>query len=292
MATIQRFTQNFPCPVCGGYDTLARGQGVRCYGFISGAGDWGHCTREEHAGTLQMSSSSGGFPHRLTGNCRCGVTHAGHSGPPIQKTARFRQTTSVDQALDIWDKSVSIEGTLAEAYLRFRGITIGIPSSLRFAKNLRYSAAQNFPAMVAGIRMWPEKQVVAVHRTFLNQDGSEKAPVRNPKKLFGRVKRGAVRLAPATETLVIGEGIETCLSVMEATGLPAWAALSSSFLPAVLLPEMPLASTVIIAADNDGAGMSAAGRAMGIWREDGRKVFVAKPPGSINDFNDLLRGAI
>ena len=39
---------------------------------------------------------------------------------------------------------------------------------------------------------------------------------------------GAVRLAPAAEKLMVGEGIETVLAAMQATGMPGWAALSTS----------------------------------------------------------------
>ena len=35
-------------------------------------------------------------------------------------------------------------------------------------------------------------------------------------------------LAPAHETLLVGEGVETCLAAMQATAQPAWAALSTS----------------------------------------------------------------
>lgn len=31
----QRFTKDRPCPICGGYGELPRGQHRRCWGFIS-----------------------------------------------------------------------------------------------------------------------------------------------------------------------------------------------------------------------------------------------------------------
>jgi hypothetical protein len=48
----QRFTAQHPCPVCGGYDGLPRGEGVRCAGFLSDDGRWGSLHREEYAGGL------------------------------------------------------------------------------------------------------------------------------------------------------------------------------------------------------------------------------------------------
>ena len=47
-------------------------------------------------------------------------------------------------------------------------------------------------------------------------------------------RRGAAR--PAGDVLMVGEGIETCLAAMQATGHPAWAALSTSGLRALDLP--------------------------------------------------------
>ena len=54
---------------------------------------------------------------------------------------------------------------------------------------------------------------------------------------MGHLLGNAVRIVPADQTLVLGEGIETMLSVREAAPcLPVWAALSSGHLGAVLFP--------------------------------------------------------
>jgi hypothetical protein len=71
----QRFTEDRPCPICGGHDRMGRGKGERCYGFLSTDGEWARCTREEYAGTLQRESDTDAFPHKLTGDCRCGARH-------------------------------------------------------------------------------------------------------------------------------------------------------------------------------------------------------------------------
>jgi hypothetical protein len=54
---------------------MPRGQGTRCWGFISEDLQWVHCTRPEYAGQLDLSSSSGTYAHKLYGACRCGVMH-------------------------------------------------------------------------------------------------------------------------------------------------------------------------------------------------------------------------
>jgi DNA polymerase I-like protein with 3'-5' exonuclease and polymerase domains len=75
----QRFTAPRACPVCGGHDGVERGNGVRCFGFISDDGKFAHCSREEHARNIVMSENSSTFAHYLHGLCRCGKVHWGAS---------------------------------------------------------------------------------------------------------------------------------------------------------------------------------------------------------------------
>jgi putative DNA primase/helicase len=107
---------------------------------------------------------------------------------------------------------------------------------------------------------------------------------------YGPIGGATVRLAPAAETLLVGEGIETCMAAMQATAMPAWAALSTSGLKALLLP--PAVRTVIILADHDanGAGERAARAAAERWLAEGRRVQLAMPPEPGSDFNDVLVG--
>jgi hypothetical protein len=80
----QRFSRSQPCPVCAGYDNGARrGQGERCFGFLSDDGKYAHCTRPEDAGGLPLSEASQTYAHYLAGTCRCGKTH-GLSATPIR----------------------------------------------------------------------------------------------------------------------------------------------------------------------------------------------------------------
>jgi len=75
MTKATRFTKAQPCPICAGYDEVPRGQGARCYGFLSEDGQWAHCTRDEYGGALKKSPKSDTYAHRLVGQCRCGVRH-------------------------------------------------------------------------------------------------------------------------------------------------------------------------------------------------------------------------
>lgn len=70
---IQRYSRGRTCPVCGGSDNDRRGQGTRCHGFI--AGEWAHCSREEHAGKTKFHPESSTWSHRTRGECPCGQVH-------------------------------------------------------------------------------------------------------------------------------------------------------------------------------------------------------------------------
>ena len=117
-------------------------------------------------------------------------------------------------------------------------------------------------------------------------DGKGKAPVTKPKMMIGRCGGAAVRLAPAGPELVLSEGIETGLSVQQATNKPVWATLSTSGLHSIILP--PEVKTVIIAADADEKGEEAAQKAAKRFLAEGRTVKIARPPKGM-DFNDLLQ---
>ncbi len=71
---------------------------------------------------------------------------------------------------------------------------------------------------------------------------------------------GVVRLGQRGDLLLIGEGIETCLAAMQATGHAAWAALSTSGLRTLDLPGN--VRDVIVLADGDDPGEAAAGCSM------------------------------
>jgi hypothetical protein len=135
----------------------------------------------------------------------------------------------------------------------------------------------------------PDGQLIGIHRTWISRDAGG-IWSRRDRAMLGRPAGGAVRLAAAAETLMVGEGIENVASAMQARAIPAWAALSTSGLVALLLP--PLVQTVIILADNDvsGAGERAARTAAARWLGEGRRVRIAMPPELGTDFSDVLLG--
>lgn len=191
-----------------------------------------------------------------------------------------------EAALAIWRASQDIAGSLVETYLRSRGLALSPLLGLRFHPGLKHASGGVWPAMVARVVHGETGEALAVHRTFLARDGRGKAPVDPPKMMLGPCRGGVVRLGEPGDVLLVGEGIETCLAAMQATGKPAWAALSTSGLRALDLPRA--IAEVIVLADGDEPGEAAAQHCARRWQREGRSVRIARPPSGM-DFNDLLK---
>jgi len=192
-------------------------------------------------------------------------------------------------ALRTWSEArAAASGTPVETYLRSRAITVAIPPTLRFHPALfhkdRNGAVTYHPAMIAAVQN-VDVRIVAVHRTYLKSDGSGKASVKPQKMALGPIRAAAVRLSPAGETLALAEGVESALSIQQATGMPAWATLGTSNLARVELPEC--VREVFIAADGDQPGERAALEAAARFIRAGRRVRIMRPPEG-QDFNDVL----
>ncbi len=225
------------------------------------------------------------LPEREGGYRRRGGPAARPSPSPVINPAAEAKATFAKR---IWAESRPAAGTPVEQYLKGRGLTVEPPATLRYHPGLKHGpTGLPLPAMVAAVTTWPSRDVVAVHRTFLVADGRKKAPVSQNKMMLGPCTGGAVRLAAVGEVLILAEGIETALSVQEATGLPAWVALSAGGIEGVLIPDLPLASEIILAADHDDAGLRAANTAAEKWTRQGRTVRIAVPPQPRTDFNDI-----
>ena len=135
---------------------------------------------------------------------------------------------------------------------------------MRFHPSLPYRTAagawRRFPALVAAVT-GDDGGLTGVHRTWLDPHRPAKAPVSRPRKALGRFHGLAVRFGvpDGASTLLVGEGIETVLSLV--TVWPdtlAAAALSAGSLGAFI---PPLGVTrLIIAQDRDKHGDRAAHR--------------------------------
>ena len=186
--------------------------------------------------------------------------------------------------------SKSIVGTIAESYLRNRGIgdLHDIPA-LRFHPRCYYvpddhHATETWPAMIATVTDLVGN-ITGAHRTWIAPDGRGKAPVDTPRRAMGDLLGHAVRFGTAHDVMAAGEGIETMLSLRQVlANVPMAAALSANHLAAMHLP--PSLRRLYIAQDDDAAGDAARNTLVERARAAGIEPIVLSP--TLDDFNDDL----
>ena len=162
-------------------------------------------------------------------------------------------------------------------------------AALRFHPALRYregSSVIRLPALVAAVT-GDDGAVTGVQRTWLDPRSPARAGVASPRKALGRVCGHAVRFGRPADgaSLLVGEGIETVLSVVTAVPeITAAAALSAGSLGA-FAPGSGV-TRLVIARDNDVEGERAAERLARRYAGAGVAATVIVSEGG--DFNDDL----
>lgn len=259
------------------------------------AGDWHDFDGDQGGGPLSTLSQGTRLSDRALYAHAADMTGWSGHAPPRQEPAAPPRAPR-DAANDITfirTHAKPIADTVAERYLAGRGLAVPPDADLLFHPDLaHFETRAGYPAMVGLIRD-PAGEIVALHRTYLQDDGdsARKADIAKPRMMLGKPGGGAVRLAPIAADGILGlsEGIETGLAVMTACpGLPVWAALSTSGMEQVQLP--PEARHVLILADHDpsGAGLRAAETLLRRLQGDGRRATIVLPPEPGDDFNDVL----
>ncbi len=192
--------------------------------------------------------------------------------------------------------SQPIAGTLAETYLRKRGITaLHETGSLRFHPRCYYRPdehlpTETWPAMIASVTDLAG-YLTGAHRTWLDPGGFSdatlgKAPIATPRRAMGDLLGHAVRFGVAGEIMAAGEGIETMLSLRSALpSMPMAAALSAAHLSAILFPDS--LRRLYIARDDDPAGDGAMAALIDRANEAAIEAIVLSP--TLGDFNEDLR---
>ncbi len=192
-----------------------------------------------------------------------------------------------------WTNAQLLKGPIPEAYYRWRGLSVPETENLRFAPSLKHKSGANYPAIVARVEDL-SGLMIGCQRAFLAPDGSAKAPVPKgeQKMSLGRVKGGMVRLAKSRdgEPLLLGEGVETVLTAMQATGFPGWVTLGTSGLKQASLPDN--VKDVILLGENDqGKSAAAIARVAPELKQKGIRVRVAMPLAGFKDHNSMVMEA-
>jgi len=220
--------------------------------------------------------------------------HAPNPGS-VQRHATL-PTGSSESARRLFAMSLPVSNTLAEAYLRKRGITaLHETGALRFHPRCYYRPhaalftetwpTETWPALIAAVTDLTGA-ITGAHRTYLDPSGAGKAPVETPRRAMGQLLGNGVRFGVTGDVLAAGEGIETMLSLRSVMpSLPTVAALSASHLAALLFP--PDLRRLYVARDNDPAGAAAMTALTKRAQAAGIRLLALSP--RLGDLNDDLQ---
>jgi hypothetical protein len=242
-------------------NTPGRSLYVRLKGPGSGkgaAGKWTDAATGEHGDLLDLIAMNRGLDRMrdVLDEARLFLSLPPKRRPRNQLPPAL--TRSPESARRLFAAAQPIPGTLAETYLRRRGITAGHGlGALRFHPRCYYRPDDNgptetWPALIAAVTDL-SGIITGAHRTWLDPSGRDKAPVDSPRRAMGHLLGNGVRFGIAHDVMAAGEGIETVLSLRRAIPtMPMVAALSANHLAALLLPAT--LRRLYIARDRDAAG--------------------------------------
>ena len=278
-------------------NTPGRSLYVRLYGPLYGkgaAGKWTDAATAQHGDLLDLIALSCGLD-RLADVLVEARRFLGLAQPtPIAPPRPEPPDGLPDAAHRLLVMSYPLAGTIAESYLRTRGIAITSDlRPLRFHPRCFYRITDEangkdryevWPALLATVTDLDGK-VTGVHRTWLDPSGRDKAPVSSPRRALGHLLGHGVRFGAAIDVMVAGEGLETVLSVRTILpAMPMAAALSANHLAAFRLPST--LRRLYVAQDNDPAGQRVAPELSRRAQTTGIEALPLAP--SLKDFNEDL----
>jgi hypothetical protein len=225
------------------------------------AGKWTDAATGEHGDLLDLIALTRGF-NRLRDTLEEARAFLALPPDPVRRHNPMPAARgSPESARRLYAMSRPIAGTLAETYLRGRGIvTMAAGDPLRFHPRCYYrpdedSPTETWPALIAAVTDLGGK-ITGAHRTWLDRSGQDKAPIASPRRAMGHLLGHGVRFGVVDDVMAAGEGIETMLSLRTILPtLPMVAALSAGHLAALLFP--PTLRRLYVARDRDPAGDAA-----------------------------------
>ncbi len=202
-------------------------------------------------------------------------------GPSAGASRQARQSSA---HLAIWQAGRSIEGTLAERYVReVRHIWAPL-DDLRYHPRCpkgQGRLVQFEPALLVALRKAGE--IVAIQRIYLNPSSANYTD----KLVLGRAIGAAWTNGPPGKTIGLCEGFETAAAYTSLTGIQAWASMGAKRFHQVEIPSS--VERVILLADRDPEGRRAEARAREALARPDLVIETEWPPGRMNDWAQLLK---
>jgi hypothetical protein len=258
------------------------------------AGKWSDEATGEHGDLLDVIRESCGLVgfKRVAEEARRFLSLPPPEPPPRPRFDAAPQG-SPDAARRLFAASRPLTRTLADAYLKARGIVLDAADKrwIRFHPRCFYRGdergpKQAHPALIAAVTD-QGGAVTGIHRTWLKRGRGAAPASALDRRAMGLLLGHGVRFGTAGEVLAAGEGIETTLSLRAALAdMPLIAALSAGHLGALAFP--PGLRRLYVARDNDAAGDNAFARLLERGGEAGIDIVGLEP--RHDDFNtDLVK---
>jgi hypothetical protein len=279
-----------PCPVCGGVDRFSINIRKQVWNCRPGKG----CGKGGDVVALVQHIDGCDFKAAIQ---TLGVEErplpAARPAPrPTRSPDRMHNENSA-RAGELWRAAIPIAGTLAEVYLRSRGLNFPDPDGdvLRFHARCPFGPGVAHPCLLSLFRSITTDEPVGVHRIAIDPDGRKIA-----RMALGCVGGAAIKLARHDDVergLVVGEGVETTIAGMMLGFTPAWALGFAGGIRAFPVLSGIDALTVLVDHDNPDrngrqAGHEAAHECAERWMSAGREVRSVVPRRLGADMADLV----
>ena len=222
---------------------------------------------------VQVRCLAGCEPRDVIAALRATGLWSGSSGAAAQPwrindDAEAKRNGEIARA--IWDEAVDLRGTLAEVYLRGRGLTLPLDcSTLRFHPRCPRGNERQ-PALIAAMYPYDRSKPVAIQRVFLTRDGGKDGAM-----MLGPAGGAAMKITPHHRTfwdelsycprLYVTEGLETALAQRQRDYWPVWALGSAGAIER--FPVLFGVGELVICADNDKPGLDAAQVCQTRWND-------------------------
>ncbi|MFA6125464.1 toprim domain-containing protein [Sphingomonas sp.] len=177
-------------------------------------------------------------------------------------------------------------------YLESRGLEMA--PGLRWHREVEYRdengvVTGTYAGMLAPL--YRGDKLLTCQVTYLDKGKKADVPVKKktmPVPANATINGASVALYPASETLGIGEGVETCIAAKMLHDVPVWAALTANGLESWEPPEVAKHILIFGDFDSNWIGHAAAYKLASRLVRAGRTVEVMFPPKVDTDWADLL----
>lgn len=220
---------------------------------------------------------------------------------PLPNAAEIRTHKQSIERLNIlksaersWGFARPYEHTIGDAYLKKRNIHVRDEPNIRFHAKVSNSELKTyFPCLLFKVSKEPKGPLEAIHRIYLNHNGSI-LNVNDPKKALGNIQGAGIWFGTPGPMLCVAEGPENALSI-RCVGYPfAVSTVYSTNYHSLSIPTY--VKILKLFPDPDQAGRVAVQKAISKYKRPDLLIQIVFPPektlsnGKLADWNDILRG--